>query len=1786
MANCINYKGNQYTEKEFLEYLINEDMVDILLSTKELVDEKIVIPTPPIKDTKPNSQVLVPAEAEQEVSLISFEVGDTVMYNGKPHIVQFFPNQDTSLVSIKARGESVVSVKIKDVSLASEEPVSSLYKLGEQVMYKGSSSFVESFPSVNTISLKTEKGIITVPVSEVSKVRTAFTPTTPVVTTEEEKVEVDLVQEENLRKTRKVLSDIGTHMRTVFPSVTFKFVREKADWVSRISNGVIEINELNTKITDGQAVIHEFLHPFFITVKEENPELYNNLVEDIKSKKDYNSRITQLKKSPAYSSLPTDELNDELLTRDLSSLLKTLFNEDGSVNTDNLLERNNYFSDNFKRFLNSIIKKIRQFLNLDRDVVSTVLKDLTYKYNGNKNTLLVTTGNSSTNLLPLASSLKTKEENEKRSLSLRKETDKLKKEIEEVEDTLSPDLSTHARKKIVDSISAKKSEYENLIGKLTRIETDSLYPIEDYLEGFKIDMDGKIYKVSSNAVVYDGDKLNTKVDGWEDVLSYLIILRQSRARSSSERGLLSKAELKDYVSDIKNKVSKVPSSVTKSVIITPMNPTLEDRSKGYDFRVNVINPNFSLKDISDLIATQKNIQINIDAYHNVAKNITSPLYYVRSSEQLKYFVKDLRKKAINLTRIGKKGVEGGNDAARQYGFRLQQELKPLTDAVIESDGVTNIIDLFTISFEAIQEANMLIRDSRKLMFSKDVESYIRLLSASLRAEGFNVVSHTGRGDKFVIQGNTVSINYDDIDFIPTSLDKYIGDLTTNFQKQKIQELHSAAVSEASPAVLTSKQINDIHKDLFVASQLYATFNNFNQSLLDEYKASLLFGTNEDFVQVLEDAVRQKEVFESTMQLAVTEWLYPYFNKLQKETLKDLSEEETNEKLISKKDFQKLLKITNMNPSLVNHLFSAIVNSEDPINATVGVMISEKINHNREDLNKMISNNKIIVDAYKKKHNIKDEDLEEYIKTNFLREIEVTEALLDPHTKMAVKDADGNQVFGKVKKWAFHTEYDDHLIKEHLREWAVANPSPAIVDGFDMEFEEYKEWSDAKDEFRDSILERFHNPVFKKLMATDELFKMLYTSYNSSNSQFGEVKLQFGIIPQKYKDTSIKERLAKAKKKATDLKDKIVHATSNKDIHAIDKVGGYVNAIETSISNLEYVERIGENNDDTYYKSIKTKYLDHIPNEDLDFNVVDTIIYFREESLRYNTLRSIQANIDNLRTLINGNTEYKITGRQSAVTDSNGNVSFTKILGNRVKQEAHATRLNKQLNEFIDDVFYGETADQKTYTVASSNDYKRFIKKAQILESKGVSQADILKETSFYKDDNNAWQSDKYFNIKVTPSKISKNLAFYTSVNALAGNISSTIKNLTIGNYANFSEGYGSKYFKNSHLREANAVFFKNPIDNVMGGITGNKTKFSQLVHKYQAVQGEYRNRVNKLIKDPNLINRLFSTDNLFAFQHVAEMQIQGTAMVALMKATPVLIAGVESNLWEAYNVNANGLIELNKKAIFSSEDEAAFTRKLHEMNRQNHGNFSDLHKTHIQRQWYGQLALGFRKHLYPTFTARFGKEKIDYSKGYITKGFHRIFFNKLGQDLKEYGLSIKDYDIFKLDKETNTDWTNAEIYGFRRSVMESASVLTSMLLVMLLLAVGDDDDDEDSFLKDTALVIANNFYSSTASMNPLGIFNPLTGKSETGREIVNMYNNPLVASHLLKNVYNVFDQLTTDPFETYTQTGNSFEKGDSKLFHQTMKIVPVFRQIEAFAHPEYYLQYQSLLGKNLEDSKK
>jgi hypothetical protein len=1567
------------------------------------------------------------------------------------------------------------------------------------------------------------------------------------------------VNSEKDKKKQKLLT-ILKYMSEVFNnSIPFELVdRPGETWAGAFKKGKVYIN-LSMAETD--TPIHEFLHPFVYAISKENPELYTSLLKEMKTKitskfitkegdlyfiknndsiygdergyktkkeaeegvEEANSLIYDayqkhkalIAKEDFYMNIPAAEQEEELFVRVLTERIASVIDDAGYIDrikADELYKRSSNFMSSFVQMMLMYIDK---FLGIvissikGSDRTNLISKITSTEYNPNTGFFrLYKPGRESK---PLTVYIGKNGETLKTGAIKVFLQDNFKKETEE-------NISNY-----VQTIDAELNGIRNENKDVDKALDDRGY----YVLNLSVNEDIKYIPVTESRKVSDG--INSFVDS----------------------KFLSSEPLTSGVGQ------KQISFVTMPLSTTINNLAAMISNRGL-YAIDLSNHQKDFEKISDRMA-------------------------IKSPEDLTKFADTFRKKLLALKNTLETRLKEGNltDDIRNTIIRNLQQIKPLTDPdfLKNNDFVDVAVSTVKTGFESLMMAEQMMHRIRTKINYGDVSTYIDELEKRLLAAGIDIEYKPTNLFAIRLKKGKVILNKKlliESGIVPFDIARNaVGDVDGQRSFiDEVQQIHTKLIKEMESTKLTQEEIKQLNWDIATLRNYYATFSGFTRTLLNEYMEHLDYSTEymEFNNTLLEAGLRMRELEINMRKLAV-DWLFPTFDTLQNNALIQLTPEKRAEKYITKQRFGELLRHADTDLSKLNYLFGTIINTSDPINASIAIIISDVINNNKNDLGHMVSTTKFLKDSYFKAKGITtSQKRAEYIKENFLRKVKVYEVERDEYNNVIL--INGEPKKNLVERWAIHTEYKEDEFELAREEYVktLVKPVPPVErtpDAWANYLEDRKDYREAIEKWNKDNKENFKNKEYERLMKEDEAFQFMSKTYEFANNKYGEVKLQYGIIPQAFLEGAF---LEKKKKQVNNIKDFIARfKDKNRPVH--EKILGSAKAAANYLVNSQDEASYDKiNPDGTAYRSIKTQYLRKLDESDLNFDLMDTLVGFSEDAFRYSSLRDIQANVENLRLLLNGYYDGAIKPRVVPKLDSNNQLIWDSIIGQSKAKDQIDNRLNKQLNSFIDDIFYGDTTKPSRVNFFSSAKYKSNLTRAKQMIKEGKSKDEIYTETTFYLDKDNIWRTDEYANVSVSLNKFANKFTFYTSALSLAFNIMSTTRNITIGNFTNFSEAFGGKYYKIPDYLKAQKIYGQSLPDNVKGFVEGTKNKLNQILFDYQAIQGEFRDRYNKLVTDSSLIARFFSTDTLFFLQHVAEHQIQGTATLAFMLATNVKLKdGTTINLWDAHTLNKNGVLEIRDDVV--EFDKTRFIRQLHEMNRANHGNYSNLHKTVIQREWYGSLLMTFRKHMYPTLLARFGKQRMDYSKEAQVEGFHRLFWRKVAEDIMAYGAQINKYEVFS--KSKRDEWTAEEKYSFNRSLMETMFGVLPLMVLALLLAGGDDDKEEDSTVKKWLAVLSNGLYTDIAVTNPFGIYNPFVNQSEIWQEVKKITKNPVAVQYSYKKIGDFLNELTK----------NVDEEEDRDISDKFKKIVPIIKHTEFFANPdEYisgYLKYQSLIGSGV-----
>lgn len=386
----------------------------------------------------------------------------------------------------------------------------------------------------------------------------------------------------------------------------------------------------------------------------------------------------------------------------------------------------------------------------------------------------------------------------------------------------------------------------------------------------------------------------------------------------------------------------------------------------------------------------------------------------------------------------------------------------------------------------------------------------------------------------------------------------------------------------------------------------------------------------------------------------------------------------------------------------------------------------------------------------------------------------------------------------------------------------------------------------------------------------------------------------------------------------------------------------------------------------------------------------------------------------------------------------------------------------------------------------------------------------------------------YGEFNTTHGPLSKTIDFLgkaTALTTIGLNPKSWLANFFVGNWNNLAEGFGGRFYTVSDIMAADKQFMK------MLWNEGDRKKLMNMIDSLDAIQGRFSKTFGaELMSFKEKYGRL---DTLFIGQDLAEIQIQGSAMLAMLKSQGITIP---------------------EDGIFTEENTPNlqnFKNLLHAINKRNHGVYNDFDRLHFQTNAVFRLFLQFRKWVVSTFRARYsgamtGEYRIDIEMGSVEKGWYRLFYEYFRDSFKN-GMSL----VEAIKDINNPNLTDVQREGIRRTAVDFLAFVIGSTLIF---ALKWDDDDEEDFVGEYFII-----YYLMRMVSDIGVYLPFLGFSDKLR----MVANPFGASSTIKDIIGFFGTImdfevdkdgNVSIFKEYQRDTGRYEKGDLKVWGKLAKL--------------------------------
>lgn len=1530
------------------------------------------------------------------------------------------------------------------------------------------------------------------------------------------------------QKRQDVLTRIAKRFQQVFPDIKYEIGEFDFNAPARFNKGIVEINVgynfrkysreeinqarfeniLNTPWLKREAVAHEFMHPFVAALKMSNKVLYDNLIAELhRSNADILEHVDNLIKEGTYK---PEERNDEALTIFLGKSITEAFTKDGELNPDYAVGAKKRLIDRFIDWVRNIIDYLtgkRGKINLE-----TFVKNANTDVDAQRDFI-----RSAIKEVPALQDIY----NLKHKSDLIKTINYVKRnaaEAFEKDGSLSPEFE-----KGVDSLAKKIDEEQHATAqKAANLQAT----VHERPEG-----ENPVYKTTVNGeerFIQRQENLGG-VDQWFEVVKRNGVWEAPNGKTGTEAdGLLGDTKA-EALSSLGKEIKTEPIDKEKLAdVVSAVSDFLQQKSNGrFEF---IIEPNENT-DVRFDQSDSDHIKVYIDP--NFAQDTSAADVLIRYGTR-DLFDQDAVEEFTNLVQ-------------RNYYQRGDTKTKERTIGVGELNPFMKLQDVSDFMVTQLYE-NGLNYDSTyalKIKYTNpeleaidELEAYMELTEPEAKRLRDNIIKKLPqlkdtadvRLKSEILKSHynilhRLSLDESDTDFVLKYIER--AGIGIHVAWRKFNELRQ----DLKDPDISAAKINRLNKDMEVIKQLVGFYDDFSKLYhnYDEY-----FNNDQlvKFAKAVDNWQRIRDDINNVSINLAVKWMLPYAEKhntyIKKQGFTDPKYLVTEETLYNNFKYG-VAKDTNF----ITYNLGANITSRDPVNAIFTNIVADMLSVNNI---KIVSDSFDINEAYAqflKDHNISNGNTkaqEEFYKNNYLRKAEIVQSVYN--------EATGEFEDKYISKWALHQEYFfDKYQKDYEKEREkYKNPR----DGEEAErfAEALNKWQQDNNYGKS---EKYRNHEYTKLQ-NDRYFKLLEHHYNVNNQKYGENHLQFGIIPQKY-DVGVIERLKR-----------IINGTKTaKGLYEIrDKA-------ETHFAGIKKDNTV-TNPDNTEYRVIKSHLNQLKDDKNIDLNLHSSIIDMITEATNYSSLKEIQFNAENVRALIDGNISFGIPGRKIGKEDFEGNIRRLQQY-RKAKRELKELQKLKDSGEAYDEELYNKLTEQVAKGAPKMQLWDKFSPTVRRSQSNRLNDQLIqFINDTFYGD---AVEEQKLGNISL--NKAAHYLSLYTSINNMAFNTVAGISNIVIGDAQLVIEAHGGKYFNKKDLAWAVKDYYAN-MANYIGDLKNPiKSKDTQLSFLLDAIQGEVLDEFGNRISG-NIARRMFNPSSLFFFTTVGEHQIQTIGMKAMLRAQKVETTdGKIISLYDAFVADKNGRYKLRKDINFNENDLQQFIRKLHGVNRSLNGNYSDLHKSTLQRKWYGTLLLKFRKYLYEAFRIRYSTERVDYERNTVEHGYLKYFL---------YDYLYKNFRELPWDKKfafisNYKNLSDNQKYFVRKAGIELGTFTGLLLMTMALFGGGDGQNKKELTDAQKALLLYD-----LRLQNDLGMFH-VQMPSEAQRQL----QSPTASMTTIVAVTNFLGQLYK-PTEVYQQSGNGHEAGDNKLLAKFKKLLPVISKFPIDVDSK--LGYFDMVNQNIQ----
>jgi hypothetical protein len=394
----------------------------------------------------------------------------------------------------------------------------------------------------------------------------------------------------------------------------------------------------------------------------------------------------------------------------------------------------------------------------------------------------------------------------------------------------------------------------------------------------------------------------------------------------------------------------------------------------------------------------------------------------------------------------------------------------------------------------------------------------------------------------------------------------------------------------------------------------------------------------------------------------------------------------------------------------------------------------------------------------------------------------------------------------------------------------------------------------------------------------------------------------------------------------------------------------------------------------------------------------------------------------------------------------------------------------------------------------------------------------------------------YNNDEYDASTVAQVMQKYQNMTSLKGmglNVFGAVNNYVMGRINNAIEAYGGILFDRSAYFRASKEFNVDFMPGLMKGLGEKDGHYKMTKHhsKYHAMVDMFR-VVRKNQFDSGQVDSL---SFMYMFQEGGEYNVQSKTGIAVLMSEKFKlthnVTGETLSIFDAFEFDeSTGKLKIKEGFELSDEQRYKITNYIYETNKQIHGNYAWEDRMTIQSHWLGQLAAQFHKWVYPAYKARFQKRYEDENLGEL-EGRYRTFYNLMKYMYQEQGNFLE---------KMQSGWagmTEVQKKNMYKNLAEFGFLMSSILMTFVFKMLAENTDDEDKNLKRLLNFLQ---FQGTRQRNEIMTMIPVLGT----KEAYQLAKSPIAVLTTMRDHGEAVGSLLSLPFPPYDK--NYYERGPHK----------------------------------------